>query len=592
MTILTSLVRAYDRLAVAGEVPVFGYSLEKIGFMISLNADGMLAGTPIDLRDGEGRKKRPRLIAVPQPAKRTSGIVPNFLWDKTSYALGVTAGEGKRLAEEHAAFVAHHERWLADTRDEGLRALLLFLRAWTPGDFARLGWPEDLKDQNVVFALESERRTDTCIHDRSAAKDLWARMASEGGKKEAICLLSGRREPISRLHPAIKGVRGAQSSGASLVSFNLDSFTSYGHEQGENAPLSERATFAYTTVLNKFLSGKSNRIQVGDTSTVFWADGSGAEEAETIFAAMFGDEGAADAQQVNEAAQASRVRGILEGIRQGQPLEALDPALAKGVRFSVLGLAPNASRLSVRFWFDDDFGTLARNYQKFVSEMMIEPPARIEKPKLWHYLREIAVLGKTDNIPPNLAGEWFRSILSGSHYPMTLLSTTLMRIRTDKNVNALRASILKALLMRNFKKEVPVALDANNQNKGYLLGRLFAVYEQIQTAALGQNVNATVKDKYYAAASAQPRKVFPRLESGAANHLSKIRKAMPGYRHSLERQIAEIMGLMSPADDPFPSFLSNQEQALFSLGYYHQRFSKPANSVSKRDEPSLEEEIA
>jgi CRISPR-associated protein Csd1 len=163
------------------------------------------------------------------------------------------------------------------------------------------------------------------------------------------------------------------------------------------------------------------------------------------------------------------------------------------------------------------------------------------------------------------------TILAGTAYPLTLLSTVLMRIRADKEINALRTSMLKAVLIRNYSREVSVALDADNRNKGYMLGRLFAIYEQIQRVALGDNVNATIKDKFYGAASAQPRKVFAILDRGAANHLSKIGKQKPGYRVTFEKILGEIVGLMQPGDNPFPASLSAEDQALFGVGYYHQR---------------------
>ena len=273
---------------------------------------------------------------------------------------------------------------------------------------------------------------------------------------------------------------------------------------------------------------------------------------------------------------------ILQNIRLGQPLKEYEPDLAEGVRFHVLGLAPNAARLSIRFWLEDDFGELAKNYQRFVEDMRIEPPPRDPYPAVWKYLAETAVLGKRENIPPNLAAEWMRSILTGTPYPLTLLSTVLMRLRADKKVTPERVSILKALLMRNFKREVPVALSSSCKDKGYLLGRLFAAYEYAQAAALGQNVNSTIKDKYYGAAAAQPRKVFSLLEKSSANHLSKAGKKAPGLRVSLEKQIAAIMEEMSPEGDPFPVSLSPQDQALFGLGYYHQRnhFFKPKEKIS------------
>ena len=564
MSILASLARAYERLP---DAPPFGFSSEKIGFVISLNADGSVANVS-DLRAGEGKKKTARQMLVPQPVKRTAGISPNTFWDKTSYVLGVTAGEGKRTAEEHAAFVQRHLDMLAGADDAGLLALRQFLRQWTPDQFAAPLWPDDMKDQNVVFALESERRTDGMLHDRPAAKALWARVSAEGDSAARICLVTGEPGPVARLHPSIKGVWGAQSSGAALVSFNLDAFTSYGHEQGDNAPVSEAAAFAYTTALNRFLEkGSRHRIQIGDASVVFWADASdqaAADTAESLFSAFV--------DPVADDAAATKEVGIqLARIRNGEQLHDIAPKLETGVRFHVLGLAPNAARLSIRFFFADSFGALTRNYQRFVADMRVEPAPRDGYPPLWRYLRETAVLGKSENIPPNLAGEWMRAILTDGRYPMTLLSTVLMRIRADGEVNALRAGILKAILVRNYQREAPVALDPDNTDRGYLLGRLFAVYEQVQTAALGTKVNATIKDKFYGSASAQPRKVFAVLEKGSANHLSKVGKQSPGRRVNLEKAIGGIMALMEPGSDPFPASLSAEEQALFGLGYHHQR---------------------
>ena len=465
---------------------------------------------------------------------------------------------------------------LRSATDPGLKAFVAFLKTWFPRRFDELGWPEEMKDQNVVFCLESDRKANIRLHDRPAAKALWARLSAEGDRAEAICLVSGDRAPVARLHPAIKGVWGAQSAGASIVSFNLDAFTSYGHEQGDNAPVSEAATFAYTTALNRFLEKDSgHRIQIGDASVVFWADASEADkaaEAENIFAG-FWDDGGTNRPGIDEATEAQKIRAKLDMIRQGQPLAKVAPELTEGVRFYVLGLAPNAARLSIRFYFEDDFGAIAANYQRFLADMRIEPPhPRDPHPALWKYLAETAVLKKRENVPPNLAGEWMRAILAGTRYPQTLLSTVLMRLRADKDVNALRVAILKALLIRNCnRKDTPVALKPDYPSKGYQLGRLFAVYERIQSDALGGKVNATIKDKFYGSASAQPRKVFALLEKGSANHLSKIGKQSPGRKVNLEKLVGEIMGAMDPAADPFPNALSAEDQALFGLGYYHQR---------------------
>lgn len=572
MSVLQALNGAYGRLADRGEVPAFGYSSERIGFLIPLNENGTLAGAPIDLREGAGKKPIAPMMAVPASFKRP-GVTPRsfFLWDNTAFALGVTASESKDAAARCHAFKERHRKELAGTDDPGLLALLRFVETWKPEQFGALGWPEEMKDLNVVFALESERRNNVRIHDRPAARVLWARLTSAGAGDEAICLVSGERGPIARLHPAIKGVWGAQSSGASLVSFNLDAFTSYGHKQGDNAPVSEAAAFGYTTVLNRFLERDSpHRIQVGDASTVFWADASNpqaASGAEALFGALLAD------VPVDEALQAGRVRAVLQKIRQGRPIADAAPDLAKGVRFFVLGLSPNAARLSVRFWLEDDFGVIAQRFARHLELMRLDPPPKDENPSIWRCLIETASQRKSENIPPNLAGEWLRAILTGRVYPMTLLATVLMRLRADKDVNALRVAILKSVLLSR-GKEVPMSLDPENKDPGYLLGRLFATYEHVQTAALGRSLNSTIRDKFYGAASATPRKVFTLLDKGSTNHLSKLAKDEKGYSLVLERQIAAIMEQFDPSADPFPASLTPDQQSLFAVGYYHQKYHR------------------
>jgi CRISPR-associated protein Cas8c/Csd1, subtype I-C/DVULG len=584
MSILKSLVDLYDRM---DGVPSFGYSPEGVSFLISLKNDGMVSEL-IDLREGEGKTARSRSMMVPQAVKRTSGVLPNFLWDKTSYVLGLSADyvpkkdepeevtaravEKIRKAEaaQHKAFVDFHMGVLAETDDEGLIALRAFLSSWEPARFNDLNWPTDVKGSNVAFLLESDK---SLIHERAEAKLIWSRISRDDDAELAPCLVTGEVAPVARLHPSIKNVSGAKSTGASLVSFNRNAYDSYGKSQGWNAQVSERAAFAYGAALNhmlQYLSG--HRINIGDTTSVFWADASKREmasEMEALFAMMFD---AGDADKSVEAVSNERLKDRLEQIRRGAILKEIDPNLDEGVRFHVLGLSPNAARISIRFHYCDTFGSLAANYQKFVSEMHISPPPKDGLPPLWRYLCETAVLRKAENIIPALSGEWMRSILTGDRYPLSLMSTVLLRIRADRDINALRASILRAVLIRNFgKDDTPVALDRNHTGKGYLLGRLFATYERVQSAALGSNVNATVKDKFYSAASAQPRRVFGALESGSAKHLTKLGKTKRGYRIVLEKEIASIMDMMSPGEDPYPASLSTEEQALFALGYYHQR---------------------
>lgn len=574
MSALSALARVYDRMAARGEVPAFGYSLERVGFLIELKADGTPAGRPIDLRESNGRKKIGRLLAVPRAAKRTSGIAPNFLWDKSAYVLGVTAREGSRTAMEHDAFVNRHRAWLSGIDDDGLKALLSFLDHWAPEQFIELGWPDEMKDQNVVFALERERLDNTMIHDRPAARDLWACVSATGEKIEGICLISGNRGPIARLHPTIKGVWGAQSSGASLVSFNLDAFTSYGHEQGDNASVSETMAFAYASALNRLLEPDSGRcMEIGGTTIVFWADSSNREEAveaERLFANLF----APDRELAKSAIGSPHPRILLD-----LSLRVADSDLYRGLRFCVLGLAPNAARLSVRFYIEDDFGAIMRRYLGHLERMRVSPPP-MDALSMGRLFIETAALRRRENIPASLVGEWIRAVLSDTPYPATLLSILLMRLRADHGVSAMRAGILRSVLVRNFnlQKEAPVSFDPANREAGYLLGRLFAVHEQIQKVALGSNLNATIKDTFYGSAAAQPRRIFYLLETNSIHYLSKIGRQNRSRRVSLEKILRSIMELMSPQDDPFPMNLPSKDQALFALGYYHQRndfFVKP-----------------
>lgn len=592
--ILQALVRYYRRMTErgAGGIAAYGYSPEKISYEIVLAPDGAVLAVN-DIRDTTGKKPQPRVLDVPQPEKRTVGIKSNFLWDKTSYVLGVSA-TSKRADKEHEAFKALHETALAGDKDEGLQALLAFVQRWSPEQFQPPLFADDMLDANLVFRFGDER---SHLHEREAAKALRSRLlgideVGEGvdAAAGAICLVSGEVAPIARLHPAIKGVNGAQSSGASLVSFNLDAFTSYGKSQGSNAPVSEQAAFAYTSVLNYLLRrGADNRqrLQVGDTSVVFWAEVAGreaeAQAAENFLSSLL--------LPPDDESEAERLRTVLEGLSKGRPLTELSPGLALGTRMYVLGLAPNASRLSVRYWQVDTLEVFARRLAEHAQDLRIEPlPWRIE-PTVYRLLlatvpnREGAK-PKADDAFNNLIGETMRAILGGGLYPRSLLANTVLRIRSDGNLSGMRAAICKGVLTRERRlgirtsdEEIPVSLDKQSTQPGYLLGRLFAVLEFAQRCALGGQVNATIRDRYYGAASATPAAIFPVLLRNTQNHMSKLRKERPGQAVNLEKEIRDIVeGL----PDRFPRSLKIEDQGRFAIGYYHQSHTH----FAKRDASS------
>jgi CRISPR-associated protein Csd1 len=579
--ILQALASYYDRLSTQNPsvVPPYGYSDEQISFAIVLGKGGILLEV-MDLRDATGKKPRPARYPVPQPVRRTSGVASNFLWDKSGYALGIARDKSDKTAitempEQFAAFRALHYRLLSDTQDEGLAALRAFLAIWTPSRFASALVEDAVVDTNLVFRLDGDLQF---LHDRSAAKAIWARHLGEQTVEHGVCLVSGEDAPIARLHAAIKGVSGAQSSGASIVSFNLDAFASYGKEQGANAPVSERAAFAYTTALNQLLRpGEHNRhrLQIADASTVFWAEARSASEepaaeaAEELFALL--------AAPPTDEEESARVRAILDAVEKGRPLAEAEPRLEEGTRFFVLGIAPNAARLSIRFWHVDTLGELAKRFREHWDDLAIEPRGWKTPPAIWRLLREAAAQGKGDNIPPNLAGEVMRAILSGNRYPRSLLTAIVMRCRADTDINGLRAAILKACLVRTAriairrKETVPVSLDRNELNPGYRLGRLFAVLESVQRVALGP-VNATIRDRFYSAASTAPAGVFPLLLRTAGHHLSNIRKGeKAGLAGWFEKEMGDIIGGVATA---LPKCLGVEDQGRFAIGYYHQRYAK------------------
>ena len=590
MTVLQALNRYYDRMAARGEVEAPGRSKQKIGYALLLRADG----TPVqvmDLRQPSGKQRVPQPLSVPAPVTRTVAVLPNVLWDKTAYVFGRTAGEGRRTAQEHSAFRSAHLDLLAEQDDPGLSALRLFLERWQPSQFDAPPFTDEMLDANFVFRLDGHP---AYLHDRPAAIRLLASRAVAAGAGQP-CLVTGMAAPPARLHQPIKGVEGAQSSGARLVSFNLDAFESYGNEQGLNAPVSEAAVFRYGEALNRMLDrGSRNRLQrpVGDAAIVFWADTSdtvdeaAAKAAEDSFAAWFDPAPAADADL--DQAEAAKLLDALTLVAEGRP-QTIDPALRPGTRFHVLGLAPNAARLSVRSWVQDDFAVIARRLRDHFEDLGIKPsPWRAKPPSIARLLlKATALQEKFDNIPPLLAGEVIRAVLSGGRYPRTLLTAAIMRLRAgDDPATGWHAAVIGAVLARDHrlnltKEPAPMSLDRINPHPAYQLGRLFATLEAAQRMALGR-VNATIRDRYLGAASATPASVFPILIRGAQNHLGKLRKE--GKGGWIEREIEEIHGQLG--DEFYPKSFRLEAQGRFFIGYYHQR---RAQFAGRPEEPDIDD---
>ncbi|MEO6967343.1 MAG: type I-C CRISPR-associated protein Cas8c/Csd1 [Rhodanobacteraceae bacterium] len=559
--ILQALNDYYERKKDSGELAPEGFERKQIPFVLVLDESGALVQID-DTRSGAGKKKQARSFVIPQTVKKTSGVAANLLWDTAEYALGIdTRGRPKRVAEQRAAFMKRLDELKPVWNDTGLAAVRRYL---TNLDLERLGqeplWAEIHESNPLVSFRLSSDGSDTLICQRPAVVAALQSLPSDDQANEGFCLARGETDTIARLHPAIKGVWNAQTSGANIVSFNLAAFNSYGKDRGANAPVGERAAFTYTTALNHLLrKGSSQRLQVGDASTVFWAtEKSGFEN---DFAAMFG---AGDKDDPDRNTQT--VRNLLKATETGVYLE--DDA---ETRFCVLGLAPNAARIAVRFWqvgLVKDFALHIR--QHFDDIEIVRPGFEKPYPSLFRLLNSIALQNKSENVPPDLAGDTMRSILTGLPYPAMLLQAAVRRCRAEQNVNFPRAAILKASLNRLVRshrlnaKELLMSLDRSNTDPGYRLGRLFSSLERIQSAAQ-PGINATIRDRYYGAASSSPSGVFPVLLRLKNHHLSKLDN--PRLATWFEKLLGEIF----EGIDGFPPHLSLSEQGLFAVGYYHQQ---------------------
>ena len=565
-------------------LPAFGLEEKEIPFVIEIDAEGRLINLA-DTRTLEGKKKIGQRFLVPQGMKKTSGVAANLLWDTAEYVLGVdTKSKPERVVEQHAAFRARLGALPEDARDDiGIQAILAFLNNIDLKQLETLpAWPDILAINPVMtFRLHGDVEL---VCQRPAVVAATAQTSDE--PPDGICLVSGNPMAIERLHPAIKGVWGAQTSGANIVSFNLDAFNSYGKARGANAPLGKPATFAYTTALNHLLARDSRqRIQVGDASTVFWAEQP--HDLETALPDLFGEPPKDDPNRGTDA-----LKVLYQAAQSGKFTRG-----EADTRFHVLGLAPNAARIAIRFWEIAPAHELAKRIARHFDDIKIaHAPHDPEHLSLFRLLTGLAVQGKADNIPPNLGGEVMRAILEDLPYPAPLLNLAVQRCRAEQKPTYARAAAIKASLNRlirrtnlkspNPEKEFQIMLDPTNTNPAYRFGRLFAVLEKIQEESAGGTgkLNATIRDRYYGAASSSPSTVFPMLLKLKNHHVSKLdeRGKKMLYRAFNDNRPDDYVGQVLSYVSDIPNHLTLQNQGRFALGYYHQRQA----FFTKSDTPS------
>ena len=569
--ILQALTEYYRALERQGKIAAPGWGPVKVSFALCIGDDGTLQqAVSVQTEQVRGKKTvlAPRVVSLPAPVKRTVGVAANFLCDNSSYMLGVDdKGKPERTRLCFEACKALHEQALDGVDSPAARAILAFFRAWEPEkareNAALLEHLEEiLAGGNLVFRTE-----EGFVHDDPAVRQAWeAYYNTSGDGPQGVCLVTGEQGPIESVHPAIKNVAGAQSSGAALVSFNAPAFCSYGKEQNLNAPTGKYAAFAYTAALNHLLADREHIYRVGDATVVCWAKGGG-----SFYQSLFGW---AAMGQSEPSYDESELRGMVKRLCRGEAVDFHAERLDPGMDFYVLGLSPNASRLSVRFFLRNTFGGFLRNAEAHQERLKIVRPSfdKFEGLPLWKLLGETVNQNTRDKVPtPELAGEVVRAILTDTRYPATLLNGATLRIRAEREVTRGRAAILKAYYLKNPHPDVPkevltVGLNEESTHIPYTLGRVFSVLEAIQSAA-NPGVKTTIKDKYFNSAAATPAAIFPLLISLAQKHLKKLRGSNTGLAIALDKQLTDLLNRLG---ENYPTRMNLPQQGAFQLGYYQQ----------------------
>ncbi len=598
--ILQSLVSYYEILAAQGKIAKPGWSPAKVSYALVLSQDGELVQLRTlkheEERQEKGKIKKvelPTEYQVPEPkVKAGIGAIPNFLCDGAGYLLGlgdpgkINKKTGKTRAQEcFEASRALHLSLLEGVDCPEARAVAAFYQTWDTASGAQhpalCEHLDELEGSNLIF------RIDGCgyAQDAPAIRAVWQERYDNQSDAEVMqCLVTGEMHPVATIHNKIKGVRDAQSAGANLVGFNAPAYESYAKEQGANAPISRYAMFAYTSALNLLLSDENHRIFLGDSTIVWWAE---TAEGECDYVDLF-------SEAISPKDEENNLKAAMESLTRGKSFVWNDTKLNPETTFYVLALAPNAARISVRFFLRDSFGKMLGNLNAHYERMEIVKPSFETKQYLSPYwmLAEMANQKSRDKKPPaSLSGATLRSILNGTRYPAALCSGIMMRIRAEQTINWRRAGILKAYYLKNgvttVSKEVfSVALNEQAKDVPYVLGRLFAVLENIQEEA-NPGINATIRDRYFNAACATPASIFVVLLKLKNNHIRKIKAGKAGLAVNLEKQVGQLLDLMELEPTAFPKRLNLEQQGAFLLGYYHQR---QARFTKKKTDNKEEEE--
>lgn len=574
--ILQALMEYYENLAEQGKLPRQGWCQAKVSYGINLSKSGDIKDIVWLKREEQMGKKQswiPQLMTVPAMVTRSSGVSSNFLCDNSKYLLGIDKdGTGKRILECFEAAKERHLNLLQNASDEMAQAICAFFRKWNPekakeNPGVMEKW-EDITDSgNLIFCMNEKY-----AQDDDEIGQIWDNNNKENvSDAEGTCLVTGEKTEISRIHRNIKGVPGAQSSGAALVSFNALAFESYGKEQSYNAPVGKYAEFAYTSALNYLLAQREYTFSIGDSIIVYWAEAAKQEYQDALLALL-------NPVKDNQ----DEIHSIFENLRKNRPVVVDDIELNPAQKFYILCLAPNAARLSVRFFYQNSFGNIMKNLAQHYERMKIIRPSYIDYEYLGvdDILKATANLNSKDKRPvSNMAAMVLLAILQDARYPASLYTDTLIRIRAEQGrVTWERAAIIKAYMIKNYKNmegDTYMGLNEEYTDTAYVLGRLFSVLESIQMDA-NPGIKSTIRDRYFNSACATPASVFPVLIKLKNSHIKKLEREKESSKIYYEKLLTEIMDKL----EIYPKRLSLEEQGKFILGYYHQMQKK----YKKREE--------
>jgi len=597
--ILQALTNYYEILLQDEEsdIPVRYYSHVNVSYAVVLSLEGKVTNIiPLKIKDSTGKKEVPRPMIVPEVViGKASGIKSDFLLGNAVYIFGLdNKGKPERAKQCFEAFKELHLSILKDVFNNEATAVKNFVSNWNTVEAMNepmiKPYIDDLlKGGNIVFQYEGSLLN--FIHENKEIKNAWEQYKSKNeSKRHMQCLVTGEVAGISRLHAQVKGLKGGMSVGNALVSFNDRAYESYGKREGQgfNAPISEYAMFAYTTALQSLINDFTHKIIIGGTSVVFWAESSDKGYRDCISLFLGPEELNKNDKKDTYIRDESATRTIKEIFRKaadGRQINYNDDTFDKDTKIYIIGLAPNASRISLRFFMTDSFGGFIEKVGKHYQQMRIEKQYGNEHDffSVWRLLSE-TVSAKSDDksVSPLLGGAVMRSILTGTPYPAALYNAVLIRIRAERTINYYKTSIIKAYLIRlprvkkNYEEVLTVSLNEKSNNKAYVLGRLFAVLEKAQEDA-NPGINATIKDRYFTSACCTPVSAFPVLLRLSNHHIAKSE-----YGYIIDKKIKELMEFLEIDNNPFPKNLSLEDQGIFILGYYHQK-----NAFYKKEEKEI-----